>query len=75
MILRDVKTLIRERGEICLSEMYSLIDGDRGLVDQAIFELLERGVIVEINTERACKGCPMSCSTKGERVFRISGLS
>ncbi len=72
MILREVKTLIKERGEICLSELYSAIKGERGLIDQAIFELIEKEIIIEVNTERACKGCPMNCNTHGERVFRIS---
>ncbi|HNX25043.1 MAG TPA: hypothetical protein PKG60_13430 [Spirochaetota bacterium] len=70
MILRDVKTLIQSRGEICLSEIYILIEGDKGLIDQALFELLEKGIIKEINPERACKGCPMKCNTRGERIFR-----
>ncbi len=72
MILRDVKKIINDRGEICLSELYSAIEGERGLIDQALFELIEKKIITEINPERACKGCPMNCSTKGERIFRIS---
>jgi predicted transcriptional regulator len=72
MILIELKTLIKERGEICLSELYSLVDSDRGLIDQAIFELLQKGIITEIDTERACKGCPMKCNTQGEKVFRIA---
>lgn len=71
MILRDIKKLIQERGEICLSELYSLIDADKGLIDQALLELSEKGVISEVVTERACRGCPVNCNTRGERVFRI----
>jgi len=71
MVLREVKTLIKERGEICLSEIYSRIDGDKGLIDQALFELEEKGIITEIDSNRACKGCPMNCSSRGEKIFRI----
>jgi hypothetical protein len=72
MLLRDIKTLIKERSEICLSEIYSSIEADRGLIDQALSELLVKGIISEITSDRACKGCPMKCNIQGERVFRIS---
>jgi len=71
MLLREVKNLIEEKREICLSEIYSSIDGDKGLIDQALFELSEKGIIKELNSERACKGCPMKCESRGEKIFRI----
>ncbi len=72
MILREIKNIIKERGEICLSELYPLIDADKGLVDQVLSDLLEKNIITEVVTDRACKGCPMKCNERGERVFRIS---
>jgi hypothetical protein len=72
MILRDIKRVIEERGEICLSELYSLIDADKGLVDQVLRDLIEKKIITEVITERACNGCPMKCNERGERVFRLS---
>jgi len=72
MILREIKNIIKERGEICLSELSSLIDADKGLIDQVLSDLLEKKVITEVITDRACKGCPMKCNERGERVFRIS---
>jgi hypothetical protein len=72
MLLRDLKALINERSEICLSEIYSSIEADRGLIDQALSELLIKGIISETNSGRACKGCPMKCNIQGERVFRIA---
>jgi len=72
MILREIKNIIKERGEICLSELYSLVDADKGLVDQVLSDLLGKRIITEVVTERACKGCPMKCNERGERVFRLS---
>jgi hypothetical protein len=72
MILRDIKKIIEERGEICLSELYSLTDADKGLVDQVISDLIGKKIITEVVTGNSCKGCPMKCNERGERVFRLS---
>lgn len=71
MLLREIKALIEARGEICQSEIYSAVDADTGLVDQALSELLLKGIITEIVNDGACKGCPMRCVVRGERIFRI----
>jgi hypothetical protein len=72
MILRDIKKIIEERGQVCISELYSLTDADKGLVDQVLSDLLEKRIIIEVVTESACKGCSMRCNERGERVFRLS---
>ena len=72
MLLREIKSLIEERMEICVSEIYSAVDADRGLVDQALSELLYKGIITEIKYNGACKGCPMKCDIQVERIFRIN---
>jgi predicted transcriptional regulator len=71
MLLREIKSLIMRRGEVCQSEVYSAIDADRGLIDQAVSELLAKGIIKEITNNGICKGCPAGCKIQTERLFRI----
>lgn len=71
MLLREIKSLIEGRGEICLSEIYSIIEADRGLIDQAVSELLHKGIIKEIIYDGACKGCPVNCNIRGEKILRF----
>lgn len=70
MLLKEIKSLIETRGEICHSEIYSVIDADRGLIDQALSELLVKGVITEAVNNGVCKGCPVKCNIYNERIFR-----
>lgn len=70
MIISDIKKLISERGEICLSEIYSAVDADRGLIDHALYQLAAKGVIIEVNPEKHCAGCMMNCGVRGEKVYR-----
>lgn len=72
MVLSEVKNLISSRGEICISEIYSAIDADRGLVDHALYQLMAKGVIIEVIPEKHCAGCMMNCAVKGEKVYRIA---
>jgi len=71
MLLREIKSLIEERREICRSEIYSAIDADNGLIDQALSELLLKGIISEVKPDEACRGCPMKCDMRREKIYRI----
>lgn len=70
MLLGEIKTLIETRVEICQSEIYSVIKADRGLIDQALSELLAKGIISEVMNPGLCKGCLVKCNIFNERVFR-----
>jgi len=71
MLLREIKFLIEKRREICQSEIYAAIDADNGLIDQALSELLLKGIISEVNSDGACRGCPMKCNIQSEKIYRI----
>ncbi len=70
MIVSDIKSLIKERGELCRSEICALIDADNGLIDLALVQLAEKGVILEVIPQMHCKGCPMKCDARGEKMYR-----
>ncbi len=72
MIISEIKKLITERGEICISEIYAAINADRGLVDHALYQLLAKGIITEVVPEKHCAGCLMNCNIKGEKVYRLA---
>ncbi len=70
MLLSEVKKIIEARGEICISEIYAAVDADRGLVDHALYQLLAKGIIIEVVPEKHCAGCMMNCAVKGEKIYR-----
>jgi len=72
MIISEIKKLITERGEICISEIYAAVKADRGLVDHALYQLAAKGIIIEVDTEKHCTGCMMNCSVKGEKIYRLA---
>ena len=72
MLLTDIKRVIQERGEVCISEIYAAVDADRGLVDHALYQLLAKGIIIEVVPEKHCAGCLMNCNIKGEKVYRLA---
>lgn len=70
MLLADIKKIIQERGEVCISEIYATVDADRGLVDHALYQLQAKGLIIEVVPEKHCAGCLINCNIKGEKVYR-----
>ncbi len=72
MIISEIKKIITERREICISEIYAAVDADRGLVDHALYQLLAKGIIVEVVPEKHCAGCLMNCNIKGEKIYRLA---
>lgn len=72
MLLSDIKNIIAARGEVCISEIYAAVKADRGLVDHALYQLMAKGIIVEVAPEKHCTGCMMNCNIKGEKVYRIA---
>lgn len=72
MLLAEIKKLIAERGEVCVSEIYAALGADRGLVDHALYQLAAKGVIIEVIPEKHCTGCLMNCSVKGEKIYRLA---
>lgn len=72
MLLSEIRNIIAARGEVCISEIYAAVDADRGLVDHALYQLLAKGIIIEVVPEKHCAGCMMNCSIKGEKVYRLA---
>ncbi|HOP29475.1 MAG TPA: FeoC-like transcriptional regulator [Spirochaetota bacterium] len=72
MLLAEIKRLVEKRGEVCASEIYAAVDADRGLVDHALYQLMAKGVIIEVVAEKHCTGCMMNCSVKGEKIYRLA---
>lgn len=72
MLLSEIKNIIKERGEVCVSEIYSAVDADKGLIDHALYQLLAKGVIIEVVPEKHCAGCLMNCNIKGEKIYRLA---
>jgi len=71
-MISEIKRIISERGEVCLSELYSLTGEERGLVDHAVNQLVSKGIITEVDYKMECRGCSMKCSARGERVYRLA---
>ena len=72
MLLSEIKNIIKERGEVCVSEIYSAVDADKGLIDHALYQLLAKGIIIEVVPEKHCTGCLMNCNIKGEKIYRLA---
>jgi len=72
MLLTGIKKIISERGEVCVTELYSSFDADKELIDHALNQLISKGIIIEVVPEKHCKGCMMNCQVRGEKIYRLA---
>jgi len=72
MLLSEIKRIISERGEVCVTELYSTLDADKELINHALYQLASKGVIIEVVPEKHCRGCMMNCQVRGEKVYRTA---
>ena len=71
MILSEIIDIIKQKGEVCETELYTMVDADRGLVNHAVEQLVRKKVIIEVNFETDCRGCSMKCSARNGKVYRM----
>lgn len=77
-MLEDILKIIKRDGYISRSRLAGELNLDRGMVDGAIDELVNRGYLLEGETSEGCStfcaNCPYakSCSKEIVKVYRMS---